>query len=139
MSFITDGLKIWYEVGVIFTNLTLITKNATLILRPNLFDGAHPDTVDKKVWTDLKHVIILIIEGRVPIALNFFLEISGGDEPLKVLEAQLILNGAHGAHIIYALQNYGSEKSTFDDNAYTFSEVYIAVTWSYLHTIWHFL
>lgn len=68
------------------------------------------------------------MEGRVPIAPKIFLEISGGDEPLKVLEAQSILNGAHGAHIMYALQNYGSEKSTYDDNAYTFSGVYIAVT-----------
>lgn len=49
MSFITDDLKIWYEVGVTFTNLTSITGNATLIPRPDLFDGAHPDTLDKKV------------------------------------------------------------------------------------------
>lgn len=107
-----------------FTNLASITGGITANPMPDLFDGAHLDDVNEKVRKDLNKIIIPSEDAEVPIAPNFFLEARSTKEPPKVAEWQSMLNGAHGAHIIHALQNYGTgQKPVYDGNAYTFTAV----------------
>lgn len=88
------------------------------------FDGVHCDAVNKKVREDLNDIIIPSKEADVPIAPNFFLEARSCDEPLVVAEWQSILNGAHGAHIMHALQNYSINKEpVYNGNAYAFTAI----------------
>lgn len=86
---------------------------------------------------DLNNIIIPSKEAGVPIAPNFFLEARSCDEPSVVAEWQSILNGAHGAHVMHALQNYGiGEEPVYDCNAYAFTAV---ITYGSLRLYAHYM
>lgn len=112
-----------------FTNLASITERTAVNPVANIFDGAHPDDVNKKVRKDLNKIIIPSKEAGVLIAPNFFLEARSSYARPMVAGRQLMLNGAHGAHAMHALQNYGiGEEPFYDGNAYAFSAILFDIT-----------
>ncbi|KAI1865945.1 uncharacterized protein JN550_007923 [Neoarthrinium moseri] len=104
-----------------FTNLASITDNTIVNPIPDFFDGAHPEAVNKKVREDLDEIIIPTKKGGVPIAPNFFLEAKGPGGSIEVAMGQAVLDGAHGAHSMHALQNYLMDEPVYDGNAYAFT------------------
>jgi hypothetical protein len=104
-----------------FTNLASITGNTTVNPVPDFFDGAHPEAVHKRVREDLDEIIIPNKKVGTPIAPNFFLEAKGPGGSIEVAVRQAVLNGAHGALIMHALQNYLSDEPVYDGNAYAFT------------------
>ncbi|KAL6885991.1 hypothetical protein GGI43DRAFT_279528 [Trichoderma evansii] len=106
----------------LFTNLASITGDTTARLQPDFFDGADPEDVNINVREDLNNTIIPTKKTGAPIAPNFFLELKSEEGKWKVARAQSILNGAHGAYIMHALQNYlVDEEPVYDGNAYAFT------------------
>ncbi len=104
-----------------FINLASITENTTVVPVPDFFDGTHPEAVDRRVREDLDKIIIPNKKVGVPVAPNFFLEAKGPGGTLEVAEGQAILDGAHGALIMHALQNYLVDKPMYDGKAYAFT------------------
>ncbi|KAL7919042.1 hypothetical protein ACQKWADRAFT_213690 [Trichoderma austrokoningii] len=71
-----------------------------------------------------KHTLEIIIPSRragVPIAPNFFLEVKTTLGIIDVAVKQAVLDGAHGANIMHALQNYLVDEPIYDGNAYAFT------------------
>jgi hypothetical protein len=118
---ITGNIKIPNEGHLPFNNLASITSDTTVCPVPDFFDGSHPNAVDKKVREDLDKIIIPNKKAGVPIAPNFFLEAKGPGGSLEVAELQAVLDGAHGAFIMHALQKYLLDKPVYDGKAYAFS------------------
>ena len=104
-----------------FSNLDSITNDATVNPVPDFFDGAWAGDVDKRVREDLDKIIVPSKKVGVPLAPNFFLEAKGPGGTIDVAVAQAVLDGAHGARIMHALQNYLVDEPVYDGNAYAFT------------------
>ncbi|KAH8678537.1 hypothetical protein BX600DRAFT_150096 [Xylariales sp. PMI_506] len=108
-----------------FVNLDSMTKNTTAHPVPDFFDGAQPGDVDKQVREDLYNIIIPTKHPNVPVAPNFFLEAKGPGGSGEVVKVQAVLNGAYGARMMHALQNYGEEEPEYDGYARTFTATFL--------------
>ena len=109
------------EGHIPFTNLDSITNNTTVNPVPDFFDGARPGDLDRKVREDLDKIIIPTKKAGVPVAPNFFLEAKSSGGTVEVADGQAVLDGAHGAIMMHALQNYLQAEPLYDGNAYTFT------------------
>lgn len=109
------------EGHIPFINLNSITNNTTVNPVPDFFDGARPDDLDRKVREDLDKIIIPSKKAGVPIVPNFFLEVKSCTGTFFVADGQAVLDGAHGAIMMHALQNYLQAEPLYDGNAYAFT------------------
>ncbi|KAB5536099.1 hypothetical protein GE09DRAFT_1176609 [Coniochaeta sp. 2T2.1] len=119
--------------NVLFTELAPVTSTYDDVVRPkpDFFDGARLGDIDERVRNPEGHMYPLIIPTKhatVPVAPNFFLEAKAPKGAADVLKRQACYDGAYGARVMNALQNYGEEEPGFDGNAYTYSSTYHAGT-----------
>ena len=113
--------KIPNEGHLPFNNLDSITNETTVNPVPDFFDGVWPGDIDKKVRNDLDRIIVPSKKAGVPVAPNFFLEAKGPGGTIEVAVLQAVLDGAHGAQMMHALQNYLVKEPVYDGNAYAFT------------------
>ncbi|KAL7938257.1 hypothetical protein V8C35DRAFT_145835 [Trichoderma chlorosporum] len=118
---IAGNINILNEGHIPFTNLDSITSDTTVNPVPDFCDGARPGDLDRKVREDLDRIIIPTKKAGFPVAPNFFLEVKGSGGTIKVADGQAVLDGAYGASIMHALQNYLQAEPLYDGNAYAFS------------------
>lgn len=115
---------------LLFTELKPITFEIASKPKPDNFDGAHPDEIDKRIRTD-EHIYPLIVptkQPHAPVAPNFFLELQGASGDIAVSKRQACYDGANGARAMHCLQNYGRKEPIYDGKAYAFSATYNAGT-----------
>ena len=91
---------------------------------PDLYWGARPEQIDRRVRQDLNHQIVPSTKDTYPVAPNFFLEVKGPDGSAAKKTMQACYAGAIGARGMHALQGYGQAEPTYDNKAYTFSSTY---------------
>ncbi|KUI61997.1 hypothetical protein VP1G_09137 [Cytospora mali] len=118
---LAGDVDIFNEGHLPFINLDSLTKDTTVCPVPDFFDGAHPAAVDMQVREDLDKTIIPTKHASVPIVPNLFLEAKSLEGNCDVARRQAVLNGAHGARIMNALQNYLKEEPEYDGNSYAFT------------------
>lgn len=116
------------EGNLPFTNLDSITDSVTVDAVPDLYDGTHPNDVDKDVRQALSKVIVPTNHGRAPLAPNFFVEAKAPRGGADVAKRQACLDGAIGARAMHSLQTYGENNPVYDGNAHSFSSTYHAGT-----------
>ncbi|KAI2603702.1 hypothetical protein GGR54DRAFT_459140 [Hypoxylon sp. NC1633] len=107
-----------------FTNLNHLTDGSLVPGSPDLYYGARPEQLDRRVRTELSGHIIPSTQQDLPIAPNFFLHVKGPDGHLAVAERQALYDGVLGARGIRSLQTYGDTKSGPDNKAYTVTGTY---------------
>lgn len=112
----------------LFNNLQSITNGDTVNAKPDFYDGARFDDIDKKVRDELDRLIIPTKSARRPAAPNFFLEAKDPEGGAGTAKRQAGLDGAIGARAMNALRNYGEGEPGFDGNAYSMSSTYHAGT-----------
>jgi hypothetical protein len=111
-------------MNTLFSNLEPLTNSALSAAKPDVYFGARPGDLDRRIRDELAgHIIPSAMENK-PMAPNFFLEAKGprGEPFVAVLQARN--DGAFGARAMHTLQNYGEEQPDFDGNAYAFSCTY---------------
>lgn len=91
---------------------------------PDIYYGARPKQLDRRVRDDLSGHIIPSTQHDLPIAPNFFLKAKGPDGSLAVAGRQATYVGALGARGMRSLQSYRQEDPVLDNNAYTISSIY---------------
>lgn len=114
------------EGDVSFTNLEPLTNNILTAAKPDLYYGARPEQLDRRVRDELNDRIIPSTQDDLPIAPNFFLAVKGPQGNLQVAKRQACYDGALGARGMHSLQSYGKDESTYDNNAYTITSTYLA-------------
>jgi hypothetical protein len=67
-----------------FNNLDHLTDGTIAPAKPDLFYGARPEQLDRRVRTELGSRIIPSTQNDLPMAPNFFLEAKGPDGSLTV-------------------------------------------------------
>jgi len=107
-----------------FTNLDHLTDGTLVPGNPDIYYGARPEQLDRRVRDELSDYIIPSTQDDLPIVPNFFLAAKGPDGSLAVAGRQASYDGALGARSMHSLQSYGQEEHVFDNNASTISSIY---------------
>ncbi|KAL9615833.1 MAG: hypothetical protein Q9160_009221 [Pyrenula sp. 1 TL-2023] len=110
--------------NVPFMNIEDMAPDTFKKPKPDLYWGARTGQIDQRVRQDLNDKILPTTKQTYPAAPNFFLEVKGPDGSAAVKTRQACYDGAIGARAMHALQSYGKNEPTYDDNAYTISSTY---------------
>ena len=110
--------------GIPFTNLDHLTDGTLVPGNPDIYFGARPEQLDRRVRDKLSGHIIPSTQDDLPLAPNFFVAAKGPDGSAAVVKRQACYDGALGARGIHSLQSYGQEDPSHDNNAYTISTTY---------------
>ena len=110
--------------GIPFTNLNHLTDGTLVPGNPDLYYGARPEQLNRRVRNELSGRIIPSTQDNLPMAPNFFLAAKGPDGTVAVAGRQACYDGALGARGIQSLQSYGQVMPVYDANAYTITSVY---------------
>ena len=86
-----------------FGNLEPLTDGTIAPANPDLFYGARPEQLDRRICDELSNYIIPSTMEDKPIALNFYLEAKGLDGSTAVARRQACYNGAVGARGLQSL------------------------------------
>lgn len=92
--------------------------------KPDLYDGAYPQEIDRRVRHDLGKQIVPCNNTSLPAAPNFFLEGKSEGGRADVAKRQATHDGAIGARAMHYLQNYQVAEPMYDVNARSFSGTY---------------
>ncbi|PVH94218.1 hypothetical protein DM02DRAFT_618786 [Periconia macrospinosa] len=110
--------------GIPFTNLDPLTDGTLKSGNPDIYYGARPEQLSRKVRDDLSSRIIPSTQHDLPMAPNFFLAAKGPDGSLAVAGRQACYDGALGARGMHSLQSYGQDEPVYYNNASTITSIY---------------
>jgi len=108
-----------------FTNLSPLTRSKLVPGSPDLYHGARPEQLDRRVRDELDRSIVPSKQRGLPVVPNFFAELKGslGNPGVGILQA--CYDGALGARGMFLLQSYRQGDAEFDNNAYTITATYV--------------
>lgn len=78
--------------------------------KPDLYYGARPEQLDRRVRDELSGHIIPSTQDDLPIAPNFFLATKGPEGTAAVARRQVSYDGALGARGMRSLQSYAEDE-----------------------------
>jgi len=110
--------------GLRLTNLDHLTDGTITYGTPDIFYGARPEQLDRRIRKELSGRIVPSTQEDLPMAPNFFLAVKGPDGSSAIAERQACYDGALGARGIQSLQSYGETEPVFDNSAYTITSIY---------------
>lgn len=96
--------------GILFTNLDHLTDGTLVPGNPDIYYGARPEQLDRRVRNELSGHITPSTQDDLPLAPNFFVAVKGPDGSLAVVGRQASYDGALGARSMHSLQSYGQEE-----------------------------
>ena len=109
--------------GIPFTNLDPLTDGTLVPGNPDIYYGARPEQLDRRVRDELRGHIIPSTQADLPAAPNFFVAAKGPDGSIPVAGRQTSYDGALGARGMLSLASYGHQEPVFD-HASTISSMY---------------
>ena len=107
-----------------FGNLEPLTDGTIAPANPDLFYGARPEQLDRRIRDKLSGYIIPSTMEDKPMAPNFYFEAKGPDGSAAVARRQACYDGAVGARGLQSLQSYRQDESVYDNRAYTITSIY---------------
>ncbi|OCL15341.1 hypothetical protein AOQ84DRAFT_351081 [Glonium stellatum] len=110
--------------GIPFTNLDPLTDGTLKPGNPDIYYGARPEQLSRKVRNELGGYIIPSTQHDLPIAPNFFLAAKGLDGSLAVAGRQACYDGALGARGMHSLRSYRQDEPDYDNNASAITSIY---------------
>lgn len=93
--------------GIPFINLDHLTDGTLIPSNPDIYYGARPEQLNRRVRDELSSYIIPLTQTDLPVAPNFFLAVKGPDGSAAVAKRQASYDGALGARGIHILRSYG--------------------------------
>ena len=107
-----------------FTNLNHLTDGTLVPGNPDMYSGARPEQLDKRIRRELGGQIVPSTQHDLPLAPNYFVEVKGPDGSLAVATRQACYDGALGARGIRSLQTYEHAGVEHDNKAHTLTSIY---------------
>jgi hypothetical protein len=121
---IAGNADILSKQNLLFTRLDPIANNITVNTKPDFYDGARLEDVDKRVRDNIGNYIIPIGHATALVVPNFFLEVKRPNGGADVAKRQACYNGALGARGMHQLQSYREEEPIYDGNVYIITSTY---------------
>lgn len=113
------------EGEVFFTNLEPLADDMFTTAKADLYYGARPEQLDRRVRDELSGHIVPSTQHDLPIVPNFFLSVKGPEGSLQVAKRQACYEGALGARGMNSLQSYEKDELTYDNTAYIITSTYL--------------
>ncbi|MCJ1406137.1 hypothetical protein MMC19_000202 [Ptychographa xylographoides] len=110
--------------GVPFTHLNNLTDDILTPGNPDLYYGARPEDLDKRILKELHCLIVPSTPEDLPITPNFFLAVKGPEGSHAVAQRQASYDGALGARAMHAIHSYGQDTPVYDNRAFTITSIY---------------
>ena len=107
-------------------NLADIMSGKSYRAKPDLYYGARPEQLDRRVRDELGAYVIPSTLDHRACAPNFFVEAKGPSGSAKVCLNQACVAGALGERGMHALRTYSEAVPFFDNDAHTISTTYHA-------------
>ena len=123
-SIIAGATDIPSQENLYFGNLKHLTDGSITKAKPDLYDGARPAELKKRVREQLSEYIEPSIKKNAPLLANFFMEAKGPDGKASTNELQAMYDGALSARGIHELRSYIGQETLFDNNTYTITSTY---------------
>ena len=123
LPIICGDSRIPSKQNLLFTKLESIANDTVVDAKPDLYDGAFLNDIDRQVRDDLDAFIIPTAHATAPVAPNFFLEAKAPDGGAGVAKRQACYDGALGARAMHKLQTYGQDV-VYDGRAYSIASTY---------------
>lgn len=109
-----------------FRNLHHLTDGSLVPGNPDLYYGARPEQLSRRIRTELNGHVVPSTQHDLPVVPNFFLAAKGPDGSSAVATRQACYDGALGARGIHTLGSYGELDAVFENKAYTITCTYVA-------------
>ena len=109
--------------GIPFANLSQLTDGTLVPGNPDIYHGARPEQLDRRVRNELNKLVVPSTQDSLPILPNFFLATKGPDGSLAVAERQACYDGALGARSMHAIKAYAKDGEAYDGNAYAITSI----------------
>ena len=110
--------------GIPFTNLAHLTDGNLVPGNPDIYYGARPEQLSRKVRDELCNYIIPSTQHDLPILPNFSMAVKGSDGSPSVAKRQACYDGALGARSMHTLHAYAEDGASQDENAYAITSIY---------------
>jgi hypothetical protein len=111
--------------NLVFGNMEPLTDESIVYAKPDFYDGARPEQIVPQIRQALGKSIIPSTQQHAPALPNFFAEAKGPDGSAAVAKRQAGYNGAIGARGMNAIQKFGPDCGTAqENNAYTITSTY---------------
>lgn len=110
--------------GIPFANLGQMTDGTLVPGNPDVYHGARPEKLDRRVRDELHKLIVPSTQNSLPILPNFCLAAKGPGGSLEVAERQVCYDGALGARSMHAIKAYAKDGEAYDGNAYAITSTY---------------
>ncbi|KAL1892356.1 hypothetical protein Sste5346_007094 [Sporothrix stenoceras] len=118
------GPSDWFEHNssrnVLCNNLTPLTNNTIVSIKPNVYYGAPSSQFAPDVRATLAAHIIPTAAAPRPLLPNFFVEIKGPSGTEIVALRQVRYDGAVGARAMHSLQNYAAVRDGLPRSAHVY-------------------
>ena len=95
--------------GIPFTKLDHLTDRTRAFGNPDIYYGARPEQLDRRVRDELSGLIIPSTQHALLIVPNFFLAAKGPDGSAAVAKRQAYYDGALGARGIHSPRVYNQD------------------------------
>ena len=119
---IRDGRCFAGEIPL--TNLDHLTDSTLSPGNLDLFYGACPEQLNRRIRNELRGHIVPSTQKDLLMAPKFFLTAKGLDGSLAMAGRQACYHGALGARSIQNLQSYRQPEPVYDNNTYTATSMY---------------
>jgi hypothetical protein len=110
---------------IAFINLDPLTDGTLVAAKPDIYYGARPEQLDRKVRRELEGHIVPSAQHDLPIAPNMFLEVKGPDGSAAVAKRQICYDMALGERAQFSLRSFRSPAPVFDNKASTIGYTYL--------------
>lgn len=110
--------------GIPFNNLAHLTDGTISAGNPDVYYGARPEQLDRRVRDQLGDQIIPSRQGDLPIAPNFFLAVKGPNGTIETARNQACYDGALGARAMHSLRSYAQTEPVSDNDAAVITSMY---------------
>jgi hypothetical protein len=111
-----------------FKNLSPLTDGSLTPGNPDLYIGARPERLNRRIREDLSNQIEPSTHDDFPIAPNFFLAAKDPDGTLAVAGRQALYDGTLGERGQLSLESWHRDGSVFDNKALTITSMYYGGT-----------
>lgn len=108
-----------------FRNLAPLTGENLISGNPDLYHGARPEELKRMIRDEHGQLVIPSTQHDLPIMPNHFTAARGPDGTLAVALRQATYDAAFGTRAIHTVQSFGQQVPQYDDNAYTFTCIYV--------------
>lgn len=107
-----------------FSNLDHLTDGSLVAAKPDLYYGARPEKLHRRVRQELSDLIVPSSQEDLPVAPNNFVEVKGPDGSLSVSTRQAQYDVALGSRGLHSLRSYGAAEPCYDNKAYSLAWTY---------------